>query len=139
MSYTKEDVLALSDKTEEEQYRWLSYHEILAWKRHYTSLLQVNPQDSYNSDPINWMVASTETRESLADCAFRLRDELLKEYETPKGWVWSDCYRPIAHIIAPNNTCTHCGHDDRYFDWDAEAKPIHWIQAALLAKIERGE
>ena len=119
MNYTKEEILALSDKTEEEQVKWLIEHEIM------DKLVD-------NAEP-------PMSIESLADCAFRLRDELLKEYETPKGWVWSDCYRPIAHIIAPNNTCTHCGHDDRYFDWDAEAKPIHWIQAALLAKIERGE
>ena len=130
MSYTKEEALRLHEYSEGNQYGWLIRNGVI--RDRYVSASQ-EILCSCGKEGIK------RELESLADCAFRLRDELLKEYETPKGWAWSDCYRPIAHIIAPNNTCTHCGHDDRYFDWDAEAKPIHWIQAALLAKIERGE
>ena len=57
-------------------------------------------------------------KESLADCAFRMRDEVFKSnamawYDV---WEWEFFKAAIPMCVA--------------------AKPIHWIQAALLAKLE---
>ena len=54
--------------------------------------------------------------ESLADCAFRLRDEDKLGFRRKQETVM--------------NTC-------KFNDWDLLAQPIHWIMTALLAKIER--
>ena len=57
--------------------------------------------------------------ESLADCAFRLRDESYENYE---------CFGSTAkHLLKSIDGVTN-----QVF----RAKPIHWIQAALLARLE---
>ena len=58
----------------------------------------------------------TKTYESLADCAFRLRDEV----DYMDMWLyWLSRLDPPQMIT--------------------RAHPIHWIQAALLAKIEKDD
>ena len=58
--------------------------------------------------------------ESLADCAFRLRDE-------SNLYRFDDAFYEIGKLIV--------GEDNEQSEiWEYIAKPIHWIQAALLAK-----
>ena len=58
--------------------------------------------------------------ESLADCAFRLRDEV-------DMWRFDDGFYEIAELVVGNN-------NEKSEMWEYIAQPIHWIQAALLAK-----
>lgn len=70
--------------------------------------------------------------ESLADCAFRLRDEAVS-----KSWVdWQVACAKIFILVKPLHTfeSNHSEYSPGY--WGNRAKPIHWIQAALLAKLE---
>lgn len=60
--------------------------------------------------------------ESLAECAFRMRDEAVAKDE--------DRFRSEISEIA-NITDVKVR-----WSWDLYAKPIHWIQAALLARLE---
>lgn len=101
MNYTKEEVLSLDKRTEEEQISILKDKGIL-------KLLYVI------DDGIN----KTEIYESLADCAFRLRDE------TISIWWLSNLIELVRINKLTEITSLH------------RCKPIHWIQAALLAKLE---
>jgi len=111
----KSEILNLHTLSEDEQTDWLIGNEVLQ---------PVNTRD---------YTFGTITRipvwESLADCAFRLRDE----------WVYAN-----SHIGWDDELhCFWCdyirlsGFD--YTDFMNIAKPIRWIQAALLAKLEKGK
>lgn len=71
--------------------------------------------------------------ESLADCAFRLRDEFLRE-ETNKYGIDKAFQRWLRLIDSLQDYMGRCE-----MPYIGIAKPIHWIQAALLAKLEQGE
>ena len=58
--------------------------------------------------------------ESLADCAFRMRDEV--------GGMF---YSGLCVLFNYMN-----GSDENKYCWIMRLAPIHWIQAALLAKLE---
>ena len=99
------DYLKLLDMTEQEQRKWLVLHHILKYKQ---------PQPNQ----IRW--------ESLADLAFRLRDEAVQlciSWEKAKEDVWVYvCHKK------PDVEISYIGF------WTNLAKPIHWIVAALIAK-----
>lgn len=57
--------------------------------------------------------------DSFPEIAFRLRDEFIRTHKSPTAWKLV-----IAKLACPVG------------DWMALAQPIHWIQAALLAKTE---
>ena len=92
----KEEILKLHKLSEINQYHWLRENKIL--------------QDREISN--EWGIVE----ESLADLAFRLRDEI----GSLEGWydVWEvlEAHMDIPSVYA--------------------AKPIHWIQAALLARLK---
>ena len=98
----KDEILKLCTLSRNEQIVQLSMHDIL------------------NTEPVNCMKCHIR-RESLADCAFRLRG----------GWIACNnrkgCFNDILRKLPVwgTETCVAC-----------EAEPIHWIQAALLAKLE---
>ena len=60
--------------------------------------------------------------ESLADCAFRLKYEMT--------WLtWCEAMNNLAHQIGQTDRI------ERFGAW--EATPTNWIQAALLARLEK--
>lgn len=98
------DYLKLLDMTEQEQRKWLVLHHILKYKQ---------PQPNQ----IRW--------ESLADLAFRLRDEAMKNDKTKK--LLHDALYEIQVKLGETDWATAW--------WGyAIARPIHWIAAALIAK-----
>lgn len=77
--------------------------------------------------------------ESLANAAFRMRDDVVKTLDTYKEVRWCDVVCDLMDELCPEVQCDKCKRmhsATRRFDWHDEAKPIHWIQAALLAKLE---
>ena len=94
-----------SSMSEEEQGKWLVLHHIIKYK-------QPRPNQ------ILW--------ESLADLAFRLRDEADRKcYWEAAREVWRHCYQGGIKI------------SDLWTEWWIEnSQPIHWIAAALEAKKE---
>ena len=62
--------------------------------------------------------------ESLAECAFRLRDEYIKE-KSAMDWEW--LLHKFFALLGKTPTIPRTIH---------EATPSHWIAAALLAKGE---
>ena len=90
---TKEEILKLHELSEEEQYKWLIDNKVLVYVEPFQKL---------------W--------ESLADCAFRLRDEM---------GDWNKWYEAWNNFNG----------EFSYIDCE-DAKPINWIQAALLARAE---
>ena len=85
----------------------------------------------------NFAGYSVNVIESLADCAFRLRDEVVAD-----KWldIWDGIYL-LLQAIEVKEYCKECKEWRKVkgFDWNTEAKPIHWIAAALLAKIEKDD
>jgi hypothetical protein len=100
---SNDKLLAVLDMSEDEQKDWL-------WKRGYI----VNRKTVYAT-----MIPS------LADLAFRLRDEVVKQY----GWgVWHNAKEIVWNYKHGHKT---------YIEFcDVIAKPIHWIIAALIARKE---
>ena len=70
--------------------------------------------------------------ESLADLAFRLRDEARKCSDEALAEAWAMIY----HYDCPDKRNTD---GDVYIWWIWNAKPIHWIIAALIAKDKNNE
>ena len=106
----REEILQLHTLTEEEQIEWLSENMIL------------QPRND----------SGDEQFESLADCAFRLRDE---EW----GKDNEDHIQRHPLLVGMEEVDRHLfgetiGRGGSRF-WMYGAKPIHWIQAALLAKL----
>jgi len=66
-------------------------------------------------------LSRTNKYETLADCAFRMRAEVWKQPEIRS--LFCECVDDIV---------------DSSFESTGLSKPIHWIQAALLA-MKRGE
>ena len=85
-----------------------------------------------------WCVANTEPGSwaHLADLAFRLRDEVIKNNKTPAGQLYkaTEC---VYVYLAENNILTPRIHSNPW--WKYHAKPIHWIIAALIAKEKEDE
>ena len=110
---TNEEHLAVLDKTHEEQLKWCV--------------------DNAGLDIVG---------ESLADLAFRLRDEVSET----KGNLM-DIFNPtkltIAYFDAFMDICDHYKYpwsenQGDVYTWIVyNAKPIHWIIAALIAKREK--
>ena len=96
---TRKETLELHTLTEEEQKRLLKNHGVLQRQK----------------SPLNLDVVMEW--ESLADCAFRLKDEL-------KWKEWRMTAYEISDLI-----------QEPYHEWAEWSKPIHWIQASLLAKL----
>ena len=97
---TKEEILKLHELSEGEQYLFLDEHDL--------------------RKTIGFQA------ESLADCAFRLRDEMQPTFtERTK----------IAMNANPGKTWSHFRVNSTW--WHHHAKPIHWIQSALLARLEK--
>jgi hypothetical protein len=99
----KQEILQLHTLSEEEQLGFLSDWDILS-----------------NRDMGNSPFDPALTWESLADCAFRLRDETIAKYGR-KGW------NRLLTVLK----------NEKIVDgsiWPPTCQPIHWIQAALLAK-----
>jgi len=102
MTYTKEEVLGLPELDEDGQYEWLFENGIIKPRI---------PKCPYEP----------KCSESLADLAFRLRDEV--------GGISFEIIQIMVEL----------GDDEKYApaSWVFNnAKPIHWIMAALLAKLE---
>jgi hypothetical protein len=120
---TREEILNLDKLSEEEQIRWLAEHDILQ-----TTIMQCLISRAHQ-----W-----GHYESLAECAFRLRgeaDEYYQKHIAPKGLM-----HPL--YIAMNDLWGEKAFDETYGCapyWLYQAKPVHFIQAALLAKGEGKE
>ena len=108
----KEEILNLHNLTEEEQTKALYENE-----------------DVESSEGLQWIRAFYEGREyfrheTLAEYAFRLRDEV--EYRQIKE---------LYKIVFPADLPDPWPLEETVKDWwGFQAKPINWIQAALLAK-----
>ena len=101
---TKEirDLLAVLDLPEDEQCNWLSQNTEIKFKAHLTG------------------------QESLADLAFRLRDEAVKSFD---NW-WGYWERAIEIVYLQSKKEP----DDICDWWMYFSRPIHWIIAALIEK-----
>jgi hypothetical protein len=105
---TREEILKLHELTEENQIAFLVANGVIA-KPHYMRHV-----------------------ETLADCAFRLRDEVVSGYD------WAGIYyKALKDVIIARNTkiigqLMLCDIQDIPI---LNLKPIHWIQAALLTKV----
>lgn len=103
MTYTKQEALSLLDKSEAEQYEWLEEHNILLGEH-------IRPDGNLGY-------------ESLAECAFRLRDEIVQDDVRYNDYSWGFWLSQLAYRgICPLES--------------EKSKPIHWIVAALLARLE---
>ena len=101
---TEQELLAVLDMSEDEQVFWF-------YRR--------PEEDLYR---VVWIAPVARfKRYQLADLAFRLRDEIA----TKKSQYWQTAKSKVAHKVWGTY------HD---YTWDEEAKPIHWIIAALIAK-----
>ncbi|MCJ7828764.1 MAG: hypothetical protein MUP81_03365 [Dehalococcoidia bacterium] len=74
-----------------------------------------------------------EGRKDLADLAFRLRDEAVK-IDKDK-WLEACC--EVIGYMEQRECCPTCHkeYSKKYWDWNKESQPIHWIIAALIAKV----
>jgi hypothetical protein len=100
---TREEILNLDKLSEGEQVEWLLKNHII------------------KNRVVKYSWGTTDVYESLADCAFRLRGEVLENI--PNGYgVWVERLLYVMDNVA---------FIDAY-----RARPIHWIMAALLAKGE---
>jgi len=100
----KSEILNLHTLSEDEQTEWLIGNEVLK-----------SEKVSLSCNCGGWSYVT----ESLADCAFRLRDELAKD-----TIVWN-MFMTELQLLCRKLKCSM-----------AMATPIMWIQAALLAKLE---
>lgn len=116
---TKEEILGILKLDEAGQVKWLKENSVL--KKVDITFMEC---DSYGISIDNFYdeSACVTHDESLADAAFRLRDEVCREF--------GDSYFVQAIM-------TVCSFAVPSIDkWNMQAKPIHWIVAALLVKIE---
>lgn len=124
MIYTKEEVLNLDKKTEKEQLFWLKKNGILQPK-HCPSCNKPKLCCFCGDDFDAW--------ESLADCAFRLKPEITKH----------SIFVLYQEMLFPEKDCKLLEIEESYqavLIWFLFAsQPIHWIQAALLARLEAKE
>ncbi len=118
MSRTKE-LLAVLDMDEEEQLKWLINRDII--KNHWVTTGSQNPIID----------------ESLADLAFRMRDEAVKECDkTKKAFIFQAFIRVYAYSanIDLKNDYTLADSLDMEYWVTLYAQPIHWIIAALIVE-----
>lgn len=99
MSDKTKELLAVLDMSKEDQSLWLIYHE------------------------------GIEPTESLADLAFRLRDEAVRINQ----WIYSEVIRDICRKTN-SPKADNCSCFDAAMWAEIEAQPIVWIIAALIAK-----
>jgi hypothetical protein len=109
---TKEEILKLHEKEEWEQVELLRMCGVLGKK----------PNE-------HGRISKWSKYESLAECAFRLRDEWVTSQQNKVEVNWFMPLRRLFWFTEGNS-------------WPSayrmsKAKPIHWIQAALLAKEEK--
>ena len=75
--------------------------------------------------------------ESLAETAFRMRDEVIKA-----GCDWLQAVCEVIEYCEGIRYCKEC-HQKRvtknYFNWNDQAQPIHWIVATLIAEVRKEE
>lgn len=73
--------------------------------------------------------------ESLEEAAFRLRNETITKLKhTDIDWITAVCI--VIKYCEGTVCCKECKQDintKKLFDWSADAQPIHWIIAALIA------
>lgn len=82
-------------------------------------------------------VDATFLVESLAETAFRIRDEVIKD-----GCEWLQAVCEVIEHCEGQKYCNECGQQHRTkksFNWGEEAQPIHWIIAALIAEVNKEE
>jgi hypothetical protein len=108
---TREEILNLDKLSEGEQVEWLLKNHII------------------KNRVVKYSWGTTDVYESLADCAFRLRDEVFRK--VPNVFMKM---RIIFNTVNKNPLI-----DDWNFWFAYNAAPIHFIQAALLAKGEGKE
>jgi hypothetical protein len=107
------ELLKVLNMTEEQQYNWLWKHSTtfgfdLKW-------IDFNVPSAYDHS------VKKEITKSLADLAFRLRDEAVKRDKI--GWG--------RGVLKVNIKCA----DSKGYEcwWQNHSQPIHWIIAALIA------
>ena len=109
---TKKEILALSSMIFSEQIDWLCQNKVMKHK-HIDGNLHLG--------------------ESLADCAFRLRDEVYKE--SSSHYVTLQWFKKFMFQVSDKvHGIKDLNEKDSVRFWLSEAQPIHWIQACLLAK-----
>ena len=84
--------------------------------------------DMSEDEQDSWVRVNTRpylVRESLADLAFQLRDEVSCRESSSVSW------RQAKYAVCFNETKYTSIYNKWFVD---EAKPIHWIIAALIAK-----
>ena len=106
---TEQELLAVLDMSEDEQFKWLMYNDIVT--------------NEY---------VKCSRHLILADLAFRLRNEA--KYE-----AWTDALATVSGYVQDKiaQAWNSEKEDLDVFDWKYNAKPIHWIIAALIAKGKR--
>lgn len=75
--------------------------------------------------------------ESLAETAFRMRNEVIKA-----GCDWLSAVCEVIEYCEGQEYCDECGQKhktEKYFNWSEDAQPIHWIIAALIAEVRKEE
>ena len=102
----KSEILNLHTLSEDKQFQWLLEKDVLK-----------SEKVSLSCNCGGWSYVT----ESLADCAFRLRDGVART----KGLT------AFTDALAVITTRANISYD--------RAKPIHWIMTALLAKLEKGK
>ena len=110
----KQEILSLDNKTEEEQIEWLRENDILRKWGYGNKNIDCSPLEDFLG------------YESLADCAFRLRDEAFNKVGTFVG-------RCKIFIACKDKDCEIKDCDTWFLH---KSKPIHWIMAYLLARLE---
>ncbi len=114
---TNEELLKVLDMSEDEQLFFLNN---LWQNRKLPEWFNLQP----NID--GKLVMSDNNRRLLADLAFRLRDEVFKEYGAIEGFH-EGIYKVMMKVEGHDNWAT------AYWG-ECIANPIHWIIAALIAK-----
>lgn len=117
---TKEEILSALKMDEAGQVEWLDYNGVLLHKQYANkNCICKAPLQAHH--------------ESLADAAFRLRDELLKDFSLSQQHI-IQVYRLVTDSV-----CYPDSPEEMllFLEWLAlDARPIHWIVAALLVKLD---
>jgi len=113
---TEEELLSVLDMSKDEQ---------IVWTKQYCEKEKI---DNTRIIPHPDLGEDYEIEGSLADLAFRLRDEVVKDIDIPLE-IWASALRKVfltefksGSKITILSLFINC------------AKPIHWIIAALIAK-----
>ena len=113
------DLLKVLDMSEEQQQIWLIKKEVMVG-----AVLQCKGGGELPCPS-----------ESLADLAFRLRDEVISnDLKNETGWWCEESYEVFLYVIGEENEQDEVGLDTWFAMY---AKPIHWIIAALIAKEQK--